>query len=183
VQPEAEAPPSFPTPGTTLTLLTRAHRRRRFASGDPRVDAWLIRKALGAMEKHTSATRVLAGADGTVEGYYTLATTALDVSLVPPAMFGGMVPTHAPPTLTLAWLGVDERFAGRGIGTKLFARALADAVEVHHLVRFVAMVIDALTAENLAFYARKGFLPVPGTTNKLYLPAATLLEVTARHAR
>jgi GNAT superfamily N-acetyltransferase len=115
-----------------------------------------------------------------VAGYYTLAATALDVSLVPPALFGGTMPANAPPTLTLAWLGVDRRFAGPGLGTLLFARALADGVQVHHLVRFVAVVVDALTAENAAFYERMGFLPVPGTTNKLYMPAATLLLVTGR---
>jgi GNAT superfamily N-acetyltransferase len=126
---------------------------------------------------------VLAEPNGTVAGYYTLATTALDVSLVPPALFGGVAPTHAPPTLTLAWLGVDGRFTGHGLGTKLFARALADAVEIHHIVRFVAVVIDALSAENLAFYGRWGFSPVPGTTNKLYSPAATLLQVTGQAGR
>ena len=78
-------------------------------------------------------------------GYYTLANTALDVSLVPPALFGGKMPTKAPPTLTLAWLGVDRRFTGRGLGTKLFARALADGVRVYHIVRFVTVVVDAIT--------------------------------------
>ena len=164
----------------TLELQGREHRRKRFESGDPRVDAWLIHKAMGAMEKNTSTTRVLVQPDGTVAGYYTLATTALDVSLVPPVLFGGNIPTNAPPTLTLAWLGVDRRFAGRGFGTLLFARALADGAQVHHLVRFVAVVVDALTAESSAFYERMGFLPVPGTTNKLYMPAATLMQVTSR---
>jgi GNAT superfamily N-acetyltransferase len=163
----------------TLTLLNRRHRRKRFRSGDPRVDDWLVHKAIGAMEKNTSTTRVLVQEDGTVVGYYTLANTALDVSLVPPALFGGTMPVKAPPTLTLAWLGVDERFKGCGLGTQLFARALADGVQVYHLVRFVAVIIDALTPENFAFYQAMGFLPIPGTVNKLYLPAATLMQATA----
>ena len=41
----------------------------------------------------------------------------------------------------------------------------------------MAVIIDALTDENIEFYRAKGFLPVPGTTNKLYLPATTLLQV------
>lgn len=162
-----------------LELLNRRHRRKRFRSGDPRVDGWLIHKALGSTEKNTSTTRVLAKADATVVGYYTLANTALDVSLVPAALFGGIVPTKAPPTLTLAWLGVDERFKGSGIGTRLFARALADGVQVYHLVRFVAVIIDSLTPKSFAFYQTMGFLPVPGTAAKLYLPAATLMQVTS----
>jgi len=175
-----EAMETFPPEGMNLLLLNRRHRRKRFESGEPCVDEWLIHKAIGAMEKNTSTTRVLVESDGTVAGYYTLANTALDVSLVLPALFGGKMPTKAPLTLTLAWLGVDRRFTGRGLGTKLFACALADGVRVYHIVRFVAVVIDAITEQSFAFYQRMGFLPVPGTVDKLYLPATTLLQVTAR---
>lgn len=169
--------PDFPPSGLALELLTRKHRRKSFSSGDVRVDQWLIHRAIGAMGKNTSTTRVLAAADGAIAGFYTLANTALDVSLVPPSLFGDNRPTKAPPTLTLAWLGVDALFQGQGLGTKLFARALADGVQVYNLVRFVAVIVDALSDDNEAFYRRHGFLPVPGTTNKLYMPTATLLEV------
>lgn len=163
-----------------LELLNRQHRRKAFSSGDSRVDDWLIHRALGAMEKHTSTTRVLSGPGGVVAGYYTVASSALDVSLVPEELFGGRPPRHAPPTLTLAWLGVDTRFQGRGLGTHLFARALADAVEAYSLVRFVAVVVDAISAENIAYYRGHGFALVPGTSNKLYLPATTLMRVVLR---
>jgi GNAT superfamily N-acetyltransferase len=167
----------FPPPGLSLELLNRLHRRRRFESGDARVDEWLIHKALGAMQKNVSTTRVLVDPQGVIAGYYTLASTALDVSLVPHELFSGAPPRHAPPTVTLAWLGVDKAFCGRGIGTSLFARALADAVEAYTVVRFVAVIIDALTEENASFYRQQGFVAVPGMPNRLYLPAATLLRV------
>lgn len=69
---------NFPPAGFTLELLDRRHRRhrrKRFASGDPRVDEWLIHKAIGAMEKNTSTTRVLVASDGLIAGYYTLAVS------------------------------------------------------------------------------------------------------------
>lgn len=167
----------FPPPGLTLKLLEATHRRKQFSSGDARVDEWLRHKALPAMRKNTSTTRVLLHRDQTIAGYYTLANTALDVSLVPPDLFGGQRPTKAPPTLTLAWLGVDRQFTGQGLGTKLFARALADGVQIYELVRFVAVIVDALTDANVRFYRSQGFELVPGTTHKLYLPATTLLKV------
>ena len=148
-----------------------------FSSGDRRVDDWLSHRALPAMRKNTSTTRVLAQTDGTVAGYYTLANTALDVSLVPADLFDDEAPRHPPPTLTLAWLGVDRRFGGRGLGTKLFARALADALQAFETVRFVAVLVDALTDANATFYESHGFIRVPGTTNKLFLPASTLVEI------
>ena len=121
----------FPPPGFSLELLERRHPVKKFVSENPQVDEWLHQKALSAMKKHTSTTRVLVDESGAVAGYYTLANTALDVSLVPPALFGGSPPRRAPPTLTLAWLGVDRHFAGRGLGTLLFARALADGVQAN----------------------------------------------------
>lgn len=172
--------PEFPPPGLALELLDRHHRRKVFTSGDRRVDDWLARRALPAMRKNTSTTRVLAQGDGTIVGYYTLANTALDVSLVPADLFDGETPRHPPPTLTLAWLGVDRRWSGRGFGTKLFARALADALQAFETVRFVAVIVDALTEANAAFYASHGFSRVPGTINKLFLPAATLVQIAAR---
>jgi ribosomal protein S18 acetylase RimI-like enzyme len=167
----------FPPPGLTLELLGPRHRRKVFSSGDRRVDEWLARRALPAMRKNTSTTRVLADEHGAIAGFYTLANTALDVSLVPADLFDGEVPRHPPPTLTLAWLGVDSRFRGRGLGTQLFARALADGLHAFETVRFVAVVVDALTEANVVFYESHGFRRVPGTTNKLFLPASTLVAV------
>lgn len=141
------------------------------------MDDWLAQRALAAMKKNTSTTRVLVHESGALAGYYTLANTALDVSLVPPSLFGGSPPRWAPPTLTLAWLGVDRRFAGRGLGTRLFARALADAAQGYALIRFVAVIVDALTDGNVAFYEAHGFTRVPGASRKLYLPAETLLKI------
>jgi GNAT superfamily N-acetyltransferase len=168
--------PDFPA-GLTLELLDARHKRKRFSSGDARVDEWLVHKALSAMRKHTSTTRVVADSEGKIAGFYTLVQTALDVSLVPPELFGGKPPAHAPPTLTLAWLGVDQAFKRQGLGTRLLDQALADCVRAYDTVRFVAVLIDALTEANLVFYRSQGFLPVPSATHKLYLPASTLIQV------
>jgi ribosomal protein S18 acetylase RimI-like enzyme len=164
----------------TLELLERHHRRKAFSSGDRRVDEWLSRRALPAMRKNTSTTRVLADDRGAIAGFYTLANTALDVSLVPVDLFDGDLPRHPPPTLTLAWLGIDTRFNRRGLGTLLFARALADALHAYETVRFVAVIVDALTEKNVAFYESQGFRYVPGTANKLFLPAVTLVEIACQ---
>ncbi len=167
----------FPPNGFTLQVLNRQHPRKKFSSGNTQIDDWLKHKAIGAMEKNTSTTKVLVGEAGVVAGYYTLANTALDVSLVPTGLFGGRAPTNAPPTLTLAWLGVDGGFSGRGLGSSLFFRALGDAVEVYRFVRFVAVIVDALTEANVEFCQTYGFEPVRGAVGKLYMDAATLMRV------
>ncbi len=167
----------FPPEGFSLQLLGREHPRRKFLSGERQVDEWLWHKAIGAMERQTSTTKVLVDPGGAVAGCYTLANTALDVSLVPASLFWGRVPTRPPPTLTLAWLGVDRNFARQGLGSQLSFRALADGVRAYHVVRFVAVIVDALSEANGNFYQKYGFEPVPGTVAKFYLPAMTLLQV------
>jgi len=165
--------------GFALELLTPEHRRRKFASGNRKADEWLRQKALPAMKKNTSTTRVLVDAESRIAGYYSLANTALDVSLVPPEFLGGQPPTRPPPTVTLAWLGVDLGFAGRGLGTYLFLQALADCVRAYEVIRFVAVIVDALDDDNVNYYQSKGFWRVPGTTHKLYMPASLLLAAAS----
>jgi len=163
--------------GFKLELLTPEHRRKRFSSGNPKVDEWLRQKALPAMKKNTSTTRVLVDAGGHVAGYYSLANTVLDISLVPPELFAGQAPTRPPPTVTLAWLGIDAGFAGRGLGTYLFHQALADCVKAYDVIRYVAIIIDALDDDNVTHYRSRGFTLVPGTTHKLYMAASVLQSV------
>ena len=55
--------------------------------------------------------------------------------------------------------------------------ALADALFAFETVRFVAVIVDALTEMNVAFYQSRGFRRVPGTINTSFLPAAVLVEV------
>ena len=164
--------------------IAKGHRRqlRDFTSGESRVDEWLKQRALSAQTKHGSVTRLLVEGD-VVAGFHTLAHGELAVDQVPPELFaGGQAPIRAPRTVTLAWLGVTQSCAKRGLGTALTHHALAVCYRSYQEVPFVAVIVDALTPQSAAFFKAKGFSVIPGTEGvlpglaaKLYLSAASLI--------
>lgn len=174
---------AFP-PGMRLEKLAKELRRqiRAFASGEGRVDDWLHPRALSAQNKHGCVTRILLDGDA-VAGFHTLANGELAIDQVPAELFpGGQPPQRPPRTVTLAWLGVDQRYVRKGIGRALAFNALAYCYGAYQLIPFVAVIVDALTPRSTTFFQNMGFAVIPGTEGtipglsaKLYMSAATLI--------
>lgn len=158
--------------GFSCEPLRKDHRREGFQSGKHAVDDWLARRALQNQEKHVSVTQVLVSADGTLAGYYTLATGQVDFGALPADIAKGL-PKRALPIAVLAWLGVDHRFQSMGLGSRLLAKALADCYQASRTFAFVAVVLDCLDASAKAFYERWDFRELPGNPMRLYLSAKT----------
>lgn len=159
--------------GWRLQTLTTGHDRAAFASGRAEVDDWLQRNARQQQEKHLSSTRVLLDGSDRIAGYYTLAAGHVDFGELPPEE-ARKLPKRLLPAVTLAWLGAREDLHGRGLGARLLAQALADAHAASSTLPFVAVLVDALDAPTRAFYARFGFLPLPGHPLRLFLPYRSL---------
>ena len=99
---------------------------------------------------------MLVAEDGTLAGYYTLATGQVDFGALPQEIAKGL-PKRALPIAVLAWLGVDQRFQSLGLGSFLLAKALADCYRASRTFAFVAVVLDCLDASAKAFYERWDF--------------------------
>lgn len=69
---------------------------------------------------------------------------------------------------------VEPQRQGLGLGTRLLARALADAWGAAQTLPFVGVILDALDPATLAFYQRFDFQPLPGHPKRLFLPFARL---------
>jgi ribosomal protein S18 acetylase RimI-like enzyme len=156
--------------------LRRDHPRGAFASGTPAVDTWLARQALQNQEKRLSVTRVLLDEAGSIAGYYTLAMGQVDFGDLP-SQVAKKLPHRALPVAVLAWLGVDQRFQRRGLGTRLLAQALSDCHGAGGTFSFVAVVIDCIDDAAKAFYQQWDFREVPGRPLRLFLSAQTLEEM------
>jgi GNAT superfamily N-acetyltransferase len=156
--------------------LRREHARARFASGQKAVDAWLAQHALQHQEKRLSVSRVLLDVDGAIAGYYTLASGQVDCSDLPPEVVKKL-PRRGLPVAILAWLGVDRRYQGRGLGTRLLAQALADCHAAGLTFAFVAVIIDCLDERAKAFYQRWDFRELPGRPLRLILTSQALDEL------
>jgi ribosomal protein S18 acetylase RimI-like enzyme len=164
--------PQFPA-GFALDRLERSHPRRSFRSGQSAVDDWLKTKALQHQEKHLSVTKVLLDKNRSIAGYFTLATAQVDFSDLP-ADVAKKLPKRLLPVANLAWLGVDERCQGQGLGKQLLVQSLHDCHTAGQTFAFVAVMLDCIDDAAKAFYQQFQFAELPGHPYRLYLTAQQL---------
>lgn len=163
---------AFPT-GYCLSALERTHARKSFDCGEPSVNEWLQARALQNQQKHLSATKVLLSSEGAIAGFYTLATGQVDFRDLPTEL-ASHLPRRLLPVAVLAWLGVDQKFQGQGIGDRLFAQALRDCHTAGQTFAFVDVILDCLHDRAKAFYQRWDFRELPGYPYRLFLSTPTL---------
>jgi GNAT superfamily N-acetyltransferase len=168
--------------GFRREVLHREHPRRTFRSGQGQVDDWLAARALEHQDKHLSVTRVLLDRSGALAGYATLAPGQVDFSELPVETLRRL-PRRRLPVVVLAWLGVDQRFQGRGLGRLLLAQALRDCYDAGQTVAFVAVILDCVDDAAKAFYERFDFLELPGHRYRLFLSGQQLSAMMGRSNR
>jgi GNAT superfamily N-acetyltransferase len=154
--------------GFRIEAIQRLHPRKAFRSGEPHVDDWLATKALQQQEKRLSSTKVLMDSHDSIAGYYTLAIGQVDFSELPTDVTKKL-PRRFLPIAVLAWLGVDERFQGQGLGARLFAQSLRDCYDAAQVFAYVAVIVDCLSDRAKTFYRQWDFRELPGNPNRLFL--------------
>ena len=135
--------------------LTSSHRVDSFDCGEPILDEWLRKRALGNQTSGASRTFVVADEAGRVMGYYALAAGAVAHEA---AM--GAVRRNMPdpiPVLVLGRLAVDRRAQGLKLGAALLQDAVKRAIGVSADAGIRALLVHALTEQAKQFYERHGF--------------------------
>lgn len=135
-----------------------------FDSGEPSLDDWLRRRALGNQTAGASRCFVTCR-DGRVVGYYALSTGAvqrLDAS----RRVGHGMPDPVPVAL-LGRFAIDVKEQGRGLGANLLRDAITRTVEAAEIIGIRALLVHALHDQARQFYLHFGFEPSP--TNPLHL--------------
>jgi GNAT superfamily N-acetyltransferase len=74
-------------------------------------------------------------------------------------------------------LAVDRKAQGQGLGGVLLVEAIRRVAAVSTQVGIAGMFVDAIDGRAAAFYAKYGFVPLPGNPLRLFLPLKTLLQV------
>ena len=160
-------------PGWRVEPLAKSHDRKKFHSGQPDVDHWFRATAFQSQRKKLTVTKVLLDDTDDVIGYYTLATSQVDFSDLPNDLTDKL-PRRMLPVAVLAWLGIDHRCQGQGIGTRLLAAALRDCYAASQTFAFIAVILDCVDESAKAFYQRFDFRELPGYPMRLFLSAALL---------
>src|SRR4051794_18103900 len=106
-------------------LLQRRHDVSSFDCGEPALNDWLQRHALGA-QASDSARVFVTTLDGTddVVGYYALATAAVEPQAAPPRIGKGQPANRPIPAVVLARFAVDLEHQGQGVGQSLLRDVL-----------------------------------------------------------
>ena len=114
-----------------------------------------------------------------VAGFYTLSAGSVERETLPEDVMKRL-PRYPVPVALLGRLGVDRRWVGQGLGRALLIDALR---RVHHAsdsLAVYAMVVDAKDDRARAFYERFGFIVLPDSATRLFLPMSTLESLFER---
>ena len=125
--------------------------------------------------KNMAATFVLVLEDESIGGYYTLSSTAVKLSELPPQTVKRLPRYPLVPATLLGRLAVDQRQQRRGYGRFLLADALLRAVRSE--IASFAVVVDAKDNAARSFYEREGFLSLPDRPMKLFRPMADIQQL------
>lgn len=139
--------------------LTVSHRVDEFNCGEPTLDEWLKRRALGNQASGASRTFVVADAAARVLGYYALAAGAVSHALAT-----GTVRRNMPdpvPVIVLGRLAVDRGAQGQHLGAALLQDAVKRATVVAESAGVRALLVHALHDRAKLFYEHYGFQSSP----------------------
>lgn len=137
--------------------LLPTHRCDGFASLEPELDAWLMRRAYANQLSGASRTFVVVDAHQTVIGYYALAAGAVSHQVATPAVRRNM--PDPLPVMVLARLAVDQRAQGRQLGASLLQDAVKRCALVSQHAGIRALLVHALHDRAKQFYEHYGFQP------------------------
>ncbi len=135
--------------------LSSEHRIDAFECGEPLLDEWLRKRALGNQGSGASRTFVVTDAAGRVMGYYALAAGAVSHETATSAVRRNM--PDPVPVLVLGRLAVDRRAQGVRLGAALLQDAVKRAISVAADAGVRALLVHALSEQAKRFYEHYGF--------------------------
>jgi len=135
--------------------LNSGHRIDAFDCGEPSLDEWLRKRALGNQASGASRTFVVADASGRVLGYYALAAGAVAHETATSAVRRNM--PDPVPVLVLGRLAVDRQARGMKLGAALLQDAVKRAIGVAADAGIRALLVHALSERAKQFYLHYGF--------------------------
>jgi GNAT superfamily N-acetyltransferase len=163
----------------TIRRLEEFDEVENFDCGDASLNSYLQRHAWTNQQKVSIGVTYVAleqAAPRTVLGYFTLATSSVPRERFPKKYVRGL-PPYDLPLILLAWLAVDKRFSGRGLGHALLSEALKITLRVADEVGCRCIITDVYR-DKVAWYARYGFIPIESSAKngpqRMFLDVRTI---------
>ncbi len=139
----------------SIRKLAATDRLDAFDCGQSALNQYLQRFALGNQQAHSAQTYV-AGCEGSVVAYYSLAVGSVDPSAAAPRVTKGM-PQHPVPVMLLARLAVDTMHQRIGLGRALLRDALIRTAQAADIAGIRALLVHAKDEEARNWYLQWEF--------------------------
>ncbi len=152
--------------------LTDAHDRSAFTSGSEQLDRYFHTQVTQDIHRRVTACYVALTEEQRVAGYYTLAAASILLSDLSPEIQKKLPRYPSVPTVLMGRLAVDRAFRGQGLGGALLADALHRSAHIG--IGAYALLVDAKDAQAVEFYRHHGFIALPDSTLRLFLPLAVV---------
>ena len=155
-----------------LAPLDATHDRSSFQCGAEPLNRYLCEQATQDIRRRVAACFVVLAERSRIVGYYTLASASLLLADLP-ASIGKKLPRYPTvPAVRMGRLAVDQEFKGQGLGGALLADALDRALRSE--IAAFALIVDAKDEAASAFYRHHGFIALPDSPLRLFLPLASI---------
>ncbi len=162
------------TTGLHFEPLGPGHDRAAFSCGVEALDNYLRKQAGQDVKKRLAAAFVLTPDSKTVAGYYTLSQYSVELDAVPDALAAKLPKYPFVPATLIGRLAVSNEFRGQRLGELLLMDALNRCLSGSKQVAPAAVIVEAKDDSARAFYEKYGFIELPKTPRRLFLPMATI---------
>lgn len=148
--------------------------RAAFSCGTEALDNYIKKQASQDVRKKVAIVYVATLDSKTILGYYTLSQYSVQMKDIPVELSKKFPKYPALPATLLGRLARDFSTRGQGVGELLLLDALNRAVAMSEQVASAAVVTDAKDQKAVDFYKKYGFIELPKTELRLFLPMASI---------
>ena len=159
-----------------ITPLDRdRHDRAAFSCGKEPLDRYLQQQATQDLKRSVAAVFVATHrGEARVLGYYTLSQSSVMLKVLPPQQQRRLPRYPDVPVTLLGRLAVHAAMQGTGLGTLLLGDACRRAAMVAEEVASTGVMVNAIDDGAAQFYEQFGFISLPDTPRRLFLPMQTI---------
>lgn len=159
--------------------LAPQHNRADFTCGNAHLDNYFRKQAKQDIKRKLAACFVLSDADNHVKGFYTLSNAGISRRYIPEDISKKLPRAYdSLPVTLLGRLAINEKDKGKGLGKLLLVDALKRSYDVSQVIGSMAVVVDPIDENAVAFYKRFGFITLPDS-GKMFLSMKTVEQLFA----
>jgi GNAT superfamily N-acetyltransferase len=160
-----------------IERLGEQHDRTSFTSGSEELDRYFRSQVGQDIRRRVASCFVLVAENGSVDGFYTLASTSIALADLPSALAKKLPRYPSVPATLMGRLAVEKRAYGRGLGELLLLDAFNRTLRSE--IASYAFVVDAKDEKAEGFYRRYNFLQLATAGRRLFLPMSEIAALFA----